>query len=463
MLRSNWLHIIFLCACWQAHAQAPSDRVWDNQRLQQQPELLERLLTDAMDGSDAKLLASLNEAYAQLPQADELLKMRAQAVLLRLNGRLDEAEALYRRLPHNHPNHLRDRLDEAAVLFENGKTREADAAFAALAEETLPAAVHANIARFRHAIARRQQWQWGFALQPVYNDNINNAPPPHCLNGVYCTRTTAQSAYGGSYGIQLAKTQPLRGKHNLAVQLQHDGTFYFGQNGYNEASARAALGWQYRDARYEWSLLPFYQIRLEGAESFSGNRAARALPYAHRHTLGTRLAWAYRPDRHSLFRIQLEAQRHRYRDAAYAHRQDGNQWSSAISFAKQITPQASLSAAYRYELFRPKHQHIGAFENNAAFQFHGLSGAWSQHWRGTGTDTRLSAHYGIRQYRGIAAFGTQAQRNREYGVGIAISQRQLQWRGWQPVLFYQHSRIRSNMPWAQRRKRSFGIGLEAGF
>lgn len=423
------------------------------------------LLMEALNGIDPERIESLANAYRHNTDADPLLLQRAQAAVLRLRGRIPEAATAYRTLLAADPDDVRNRLDAGAVQFANRQWADAAHHFQAAAQQNgLPENVYANIRRFQAALSQQSRWRFALSFSPVYNSNANNAAPPHCIRGLYCSRSRAVSAKGLAYAAAAEKTTPLYGGHNLLTAVRIGGTSYYAdrKSQYDDAAAEAALGWQWQNHVHSISLTPFYQIRLSGSDNFDNKseRRRRLLPYAEQSAVGVRAAFGRRLNAKLSLRLGAELAYPRHREAAAALNQNGRQESvqAALSYGNG---RAAVSAAYRYSRLQPQHAQRYGRRNHHAYHRHAVHVGASAAWRGW--NGRLLLGYAERRYRGTAPFSEQAQRNREYSAELTLAHDKLQWRGLMPAVGYQYSRIRSNQPWAERRHGQWLLTLEKNF
>lgn len=444
-------------------------KVWDNTALTAQPELLAQMLLYALNGRDVDLIQSLSEAYQSIEHADKALLKRSQATVLRLQKRLDEAENIYKELLQEYPDDVRNRLDLAAVQFENGHLGDADKLFAEVENEAdLPDVVRDNIARFRQAASQQTSWQFDASLQPVRNNNVNNVPLPHCLQGVYCTSERPQSAQGMTYDFSANKRMPISGGHSVMVHGQISGTTYFldKKSQYDDASVRLSLGWHHQNWRNHIGIDPFYRLSLNGSHEFSNKieRKRRLIPYLNHYATGLRVAFSRQHNNHWQSRFAVEHYHNRYLEKAQARRNNGTHNSIYVSLAHRPSVNTTLFTAYQFDRFSPDRKVLNGHTNNAAFHRHGIQAGWLQNWQGTGgLHTSAILAYGQRQYQGMAAFSTQSQHNREYVFSVSIGHNRIHWKQFSPILHYQYSRINSNQAWAERKSQQLGIGLEKQF
>ena len=116
------------------------------------------------------LLARLEQDNAGGTERDFLSAMIALA-----KHDYRRAETLLRKILQDNPNAVRVRLELARTLFFAGKDEEADYHFKLAIGQKPPAAVVANITRFREAIRARRAWRFNVNLAIAPDSNINSA------------------------------------------------------------------------------------------------------------------------------------------------------------------------------------------------------------------------------------------------------------------------------------------------
>lgn len=446
-------------------------RVVDDDFLLAHPQVLENALREALNGSHADLTASLAALYRRLPDYDKTLYGRAEALAAKLNGMPSETVARYRALHRDDPSDDRVLLDLAAAEFEDFRLKEAAAHFDEAATRDLPRPVADNVARFRKRIDDLTAWQWSGGISPTVNSNANNAAPAYCLNfgaQTACSTTKPIRAKGLSYELNADKLTPLAEHHYLKFRANLSGTSYFfdKQSAYDDAFGRVYLGWQGRDARRVWNVLPFYQAQLAGSDDFDGKREnnRRFAPYMLAHGTGVQVSHLRRFGRGTQLFASLERYRQHYREEARAVRNNGWQDSTYVSLAQNIGASATVFGGWQFARFVPDNQSVRNTVNNAAYNRHAVNVGWIQKWQTLGgLNSRVSASFAHRNYKGRAAFADEGQKNRETSVSLGLSHDKLSYRGITPTLNYEYGRTKSNAPYAERRRRQVYIGADWRF
>lgn len=434
------------------------------------PRILEDALVQALNSNSADLVSSLAALYRKQPNHNPKLIARADALLAKLKGRTSEAVERYRTLYESDVSDDRILLDLAVAEFQDYRFGEAAAHFRHAAQRDIPAPVLENVKRFQEAVKRQTEWKWSGGISPVHNDNANNAAPRYCIETrgqTACSITLPISANGLNYDLNTEKLTPLYEHHTIKFRANLSGTSYFfdRKSAYDDAFGRAYLGWQRKDGKQTVSVLPFYQAQLAGSSEFDSKKEnnRRASPYMLAHGVGVQLSHMVNLGNATQLYYSLERYRQNYRETDRALRNDGWHDSTYLSLARRFG-NTTLFGGWQYNRFVPENKNIHNIENNAAYRRNGFNIGWIQQWQFLGgLNSRLTASLANRRYKGIMAFGTEPQRNREHSFSISLSHNKLSYKGITPTLNYRYSHIHSNAPYAMRNVHQWSLGSEWNF
>ena len=450
--------------------------VLTQQDLLARPQLLARMLLQVLNGPpQSELLADLTSLYAQTPQPDMVLLRRAQGMQARYAGDYARAVQIYRELAAEAPQDMRIRLDLAAMLAEDKQWRESAQLFETVrSEPEVPAEVQNNVRHYLNHIAKQQQWQWSGGLSPSFDNNVNNAPPPHC-SPFGCSRERAEDAVGVAYSLGVAKNQPLAGHHNLHVQLDVSGTNYYWSNksAYDSAYGRLGAGWLWQDARQRLLVMPFYQFQLSGTDNWDGRKPQ------NNHTLKMHM-WAHAPGLRTEYsrlltprwqlHTALDAYRQHYRMDTKAEMYNGWYLGESISLAWRATARNTLYAGLNFNQMLPEQSTLRGKPNNAAYRRHGIAAGWIHDWDALGgLSTRLNVSFAERRFRGTAlnitpqGFPHEQRRDHEIQYSASLWHRNWTILGLTPKLNFSWQHTRSSHVWAERKSRQVFVELEKQF
>lgn len=451
------------------HEKIPVDAiVMNHQDLHQQPEQLQILLWQALNTHNIDLIKDLLSIYEKNASPHDALKKRAQAHIWRLQGKNKQAIELYEQLLKEEPNHIRNRLDLGAVQLEDNRLGDAQKTFQIAQTTTkLPENVEKKIHLFQSFIHHQTRWQFSGSVSPIRHNNVNNVAISHCIQGIYCSNEKPEKAYGLAYEWSVEKRTPIRRNHAWLIQANLNGNNYFlsKKSQYDDVTVRLAMGWQWQNHRRSMSVLPFYQIQGAGSHEFVNKKVnnKRLMPFVLAHSVGASVQFSqiYSNDwqsRHSFERSKIF-----YREEASARRNNGFHDQMQHMLIWRVSPQTHFFTAYQYNRFVPSNKLLNHRENFRAFQRHAIHLGWSQSWKKSGFQSRINMSYAKRNYRGIAPFGREAQRNREWGFSVTLGHEKWVWRGFKPNLNIQINQINSNQIWAKRRSKQIFVRLEKSF
>lgn len=471
--QQQWLRQLENTPLQQLEEEAQPMRVLTQQDLRQQPQLLAAMLVQVLNSRpQPELLEDLTGLYAQVPQPDPVLLRRAQGMAAKYRNDYVRATDIYRQLAAEQPDDVRIKLDLAAMLSEDKQWRESAQLFNAVRREPeLPEAVKQNVKKYLDDIARLQYWSWSGGLSPAFEDNVNNAPPPHC-SPLGCSRERAENASGLAYGLGLAKNRALAGHHNLRIQLDVSGTSYYWSNksSYDSAYGRLGAGWLWQDARQRLLVLPFYQFQFSGTNNWGGrklqnDRTFKLYMWAHAAGLRTEYNRLFSPRWQAY--LTLDAYRQRYRLAEQAKRSNGWYLGESVSLAWRASPHNTLYVGLSANQMLPEQSTLNGVPNNSVYRRYGANAGWIHDWDWLGgVSTRLNASVAVRRFRGTAlnitphGFFPAQRRDKEVQYSATVWHRNWSMWGLTPKLNFSWQRIRSSHVWADRNNKQ--VFLELG-
>lgn len=474
--QQQWLRQLENMSLQQPEKEAKPMQVLTQQDLRRQPQLLAAMLVQVLNSHpQPELLEDLTALYTQVSQPDPVLLRRAQGMVAKYRGDYVRATEIYRQLAAEQPDDMRIKLDLAAMLSEDKQWRESALLFDAVRQNPeLPEVVKQNVDKYLDDIFKQQQWNWSGGLSPAFEDNVNNAPPPHC-SPLGCSRERTESASGLAYGLGLAKNRALSGHHNLRIQLDVSGTSYYWSNksSYDSAYGRLGGGWLWQGARQRLLVLPFYQFQLSGTDNWGGKKPQNNHTFKLHmwaHAPGVRVEYSRLLSPRWQAYLALDAYRQRYRLAEQAKRSDGWYWGENLSMAWRASPRNTLYAGLSANQMLPERSTLNGIPNNSAYRRYGMNAGWIHDWEWLGgVSTRLNASVAARRFRGTAlnitphGFFPGRRRDREVEYSVAVWHRNwLVW-GMTPKLNFSWQRIRSSHVWAERDNKQVFLELEKQF
>ncbi|MDO5686217.1 MAG: porin family protein [Neisseria sp.] len=383
------------------------------------PQLLQLALDSALSLDHVENVRFLLPLYRQLPERDPVLLLYAEAVVARADGDLDGAIARYRQIIAERPELTPMRLLLAVALFENHEdTAAADQFEKIRAEKDLPPEVTNVANQYLSALQARQSWSFNAGLQYLQDSNINNAPRERYYG--HWKMPEPEAAHGIGYRASLEKTFPLRNGWNTQLGLELDGKSYWDNHRYDEITARAYGGVGYRNLRSQVALLPFFEKKWYGGDSYA-NMPGFRLQASH---------WL-----HPRWQVLGALEYGRKYQQQYKYL-DGNSYLGSATAVYLASPRQYWIAGL--DLGRETAQDADSTYNRA-----GVRGGWGQEW-GKGVSTLLVAGAAKRRYEDKAWARDEMRRDTEYFATASVWLRDLHWYGLTPRLNVAWQRYSSN-------------------
>lgn len=428
--------------------------------LQQQPELLFRLLVEALTNNDAALVASLTPLYQTQPNADVQLLQWSEALLAANQKQFGKAISYYEKVLAAKPEAQAVRFQLAIAQFKQRHNQESKSQFEWLSQQHLPVPLTQLAQYYLAQLASQDTWQFHFSSNYLKESNVNNAPKAGTVAEGFTPSSQPQSAEGVGYQFNLSKNWALPKGFFTRFSGDLYGKYYWQNGKYDEFTARGQLGLGYRHHLGEITLLPFAEQYW-----FAGGEKARENHRLQRYSkqFGAELAASYWLNPRWKVATLFEYAEQRYQPA---HRQlsNGNHyaWSNTLSF---------FPSNERLWFFGADYYRQNARWKANGFDRYGLRAGWSQQWQ-NGLVSQLQLNYARRLYHMAAAkpesifapsFFKVAQKNHEYGIAFTLWHRQLQWKGITPKVTWSYQNIHSNNPFAVYDRHRVYLTLSKGF
>ena len=391
--------------------------------LRQDPELFARVLDQAVISGNGEAIRELLPEYQQLPPAvrDEQLIRFAQAALASAEGDNKGAIALYREMIAADPSLQPVRLQMALALMQD---RQDEAAYDQLerlrAEELPPEIVHL-VDQAMETLRARRSWSFNANFYYHHEPNINSAPKQREMawgNGTL-SFPEQRSANGIYLGMDAEKRFPLSGNLYATLSPSANIDYYWDAKDYNDFRLRLGGGVGYQDSRLDVSIEPYVSRRMYGDKGYST-------------TIGSTLGAHYWATPKVRLSASTDINRTTHDEREHL---DGNRYFVGLNTLYIHKPTTYFFGG------------INAYDSNAqdpsdAFVRYGLSLGWGQEWP-HGVSSRSSLSYGRRLYDGADFFGIE-RKDHEYGVNVALWNRNWHFWGLTPKLNVEWSKTNSN-------------------
>ena len=405
-----------------------------------------QLFRIADQASAAGKTADAEAIYTALA-ADPDPEVRAEArfregMMLARARRWREAAVVFRALLDEKPNATRVRLELARVLAAMGDEAAARRQLRLAEAAGLPPDVAVVVNQFANALHSNKPFGGSLGLAVAPSSNINRATSATTLDTIIAPLTLSQDARRRSgVGLEGSAQAYLRlplGDHlSLVPRISGQGDVYRTSE-FDDISGSALVGLEWRLGADRISPSVGYTWRLYGG----------AL-YARTQTLA--LDWIHPAGPRAQLDMQASVSRARYVRNAL---QDGEIYAGAASYERALTPKLGISLTLD-----------GARQTAADPGYATWSGGGTALvWRDLGRTT-VFASAGVRRLEGDARLFLFPERRREWllQATAGATLRQLQWRGFAPVIKVSWERNQSSVGLYDYRRLATTVGVTRAF
>ncbi len=252
----------------------------DNARLSKQPALAMALLDQAVREGQWPVVEAILPVYEAFPDADRTLVRFAKAGLARSNGNYDQAIAQYRAILSEHPELDAVRLDMARAMFENHQYDTAEYHFRRVLQSDPPENIREIIAYYIERIQQGSELTGTLSVSYLNDSNVNNASNSKTIrvgDRLFLRNKDSfpQRGEGIWFNGVLQKDVSLYNQHGLRFMGTVNGKSYWNNHDFDDVTSRAYAGYQWRDYRQQFALLPFYEKRWYSTEAYSSGPGVR--------------------------------------------------------------------------------------------------------------------------------------------------------------------------------------------
>lgn len=402
--------------------------------LLKQPELMKRLLGEALQRNDSKIVALVLPVYQNylktlhtISEAESSLNDWASAVVAQSQGNYSQAVKLYRALNAKYPEHQIIRLQMAISLFNNYENEAAQDQFERIKADNENKNVTVLIDRYLEAIRHRSDWSFQLGASYFKDNNVNNAPKA----GTYIGRFKAyepEKASGIFYRLTTSKQWILAKQYYALLEADATGKYFFDNKKYNELSAELGLSLGYRDGTYDIRFGPYMKKNWYAG----GNRNSHALR-SFSEEWGAQAqasAWLSPKWRVSSY---LSLGHEKYQRNQYL---TGNNLTSSLSLS--YVPSSTQFWTLGFDAYRRN-----AEEKGSAYDLANVRLGWNQDYN-WGVSTYLQLSYAKRKYKDKHFFFNIKQKNDEYGALLSVWHRDIHWKGFTPRVSVAYQHVKSN-------------------
>lgn len=406
---------------------------------------LETRINAAIIGKDWARLEQLLKQYKQVSDKDQTLYDYGLGALYRHQGKQKKAIALYRQILARQPDLHYPRFDLAMMLFED-KQYQAAKTELELAKPNLTLPLQRLVDQILANMQKAQRWQPSLNLSYESTDNVNQASDLKEIrlgNATFVRSgdSLPQSAHGIDYTLGASRELNLSGNHYLYSDFEVDGVDYWDNHDYSEITARANLGYRYKDIHQSWGIIPLFEQNWLGGDRYNQNYGA-TLEYNRQLNQQWQLSG-------NVGHIQK-----RYQDSSIADRYDGH--SNSIAGLVLYQPKPNWLVYGGADYMRDDLSDEAESSNRKGIRLGGVYSTEQLVWRG-------SMRYAKRDFWADNFWYDKKRHDDEYQFNASLSHKKLQWHGFKPKLNYSYQKIASNLDLYDRQNNNWFISFDKSF
>ncbi|MBV6529896.1 DUF560 domain-containing protein, partial [Ursidibacter maritimus] len=398
----------------------------NDEQLADNPNLISHFLNLAVDQKQEMLIPKLIEMYRKYPQRDLILVDYAQGAYFHSIQDYKKAIKLYSNLLKTHPYLDKVRFKLAQWLFEDTQLSNAEEQFNQLKNATLPNFINKQIALYQEAIKEKQEINFNIKFSYIKDNNINNASSePYIYIGSTKFKKTEESlpqkAEGIQYQLNINKIHNIKDNHNIYIENELEGKYYWNNKEYNDINNRFYLGYQYQNANNRFAFLPYYEKRWYSQKQYSNEN-------------GIRLELDKRLSNQWQFSTSSEFAQTRYKHSSQKRKKQ--LYSGTLVHI--LSPKTALYLGSDI-LFENTHQ-----KRNNSNRYSLRLGA--SHQIKNLFSTQITLQVAKRYFKGNDLFVAKKRKDTEWNFSATIWKKEWNLWGIIPKLNYRYQKINSNIP-----------------
>lgn len=406
---------------------------------------LEARINAAIMRKDWAQLEQLLKQYKKVADKDQTLYDYGLGALYRHQGKQKQAIALYRQILARQPDLHYPRFDLAMMLFEDKQYQAAKTELEIAKPHLLPPLQHL-VDQVLANMQKAQGWQSSFNLSYESTDNVNQASDLKEIklgNATFVRSDDSlpQSAHGVSYNLGASQEKNISGNHYLYSNAEINGTSYWDNHDYSEITARANLGYRYKDIHQSWGIIPLFEQNWLGGERYNQNYGA-TLEYNRQLSKVLQLSG-------NVGHIQK-----RYADSNIADRYDGH--SNSIAGLVLYQPKSNWLVYGGADYMRDDLKDEAESSDRKGIRIGGVYSPNQLIWRG-------SLRYAKRDFWADNFWYDKKRHDNEYQFNASVSHKKLQLHGFKPKLNYSYQKVASNLDLYDRANNNWFISFDKSF
>lgn len=392
---------------------------------------LEEQLKQAIYQQSAVQIQTLLTQYSTVKNPDPILISYAKAKLHFLKGNAEQAVAIYRDILSQKPELNSIRMEMAIALVASFQDKSAQTQLYKLkAVEGLPPQAYDKINHYIDIINQRNEWQFNASISYVSTKNVGNIASNREIENTGFRKNDdmlPQKAKGFSYSLDMAKDSNITGTHYFRFANEHQGQIYWNNHQFDDISNRTLAGYVYKQRDYNLKILPFYEKRWYGNNSYHWSN-------------GGQLSFSYWLSQKWQNQSTFEYQKRRFFDN---NEQNGHIQTFSTTFAFYPNPKQLFFLGSSF-----------VKENTQAEQYRStlknIRAGWIQEYA-LGISSQINAGFSLRQFKSETVLGGflplgKARRDKIYYANVQLWKRNWHLWGITPKLNVKWKKQVSNLP-----------------
>lgn len=391
--------------------------------------LIERLLNIAIESRQIDVIKKLLPIYQKFPTQDRLLVLFAQAKIAKSEGKYSDAITYLRQMLAISPDLTPVRIKLGIVLFLEQQDNSAKEQFnKALSDLTLPSDIQDLVNQYLLALEKRDSWNVKLSVRYLNEENVNNASSSlNIENTAFVKGRTMlpQKANGVGYTLGLERDFNLLNAHYLHFENYLLGKNYWDNHDYDDIINRTYLGYRNKNAKQNWSILPFYEQQWYGNHRYKWAGGVRA-EYRDWVAKNWQISTA------------LEYSRNHYHSNTNLN---GNNKLASFTLVWQRNPRQFFYTGFDFS-------RETTLERSYSYDLKTARVGWGQEWS-WGISSRVNTSISNREYKADLRLGSvfsfsKPREDNIYSVGVTVWKRD--WHLWSvtPKLNYSWKKQDSN-------------------
>ncbi|MFW2177880.1 MULTISPECIES: surface lipoprotein assembly modifier [unclassified Moraxella] len=418
--------------------------------LKQNPQELEKLLTQMIQKQNADALAELLPIYSEYAMRDESMIEWGNAIIAMSKGDIQQSIKLYRKVNAVLPNIKLLRFQLAQALFQDKQYKAAKNELEKLRSSYTAQADIDQINQFIQAIDHQNSWNFNVNAYFINDNNLTNASPKGTSYNGLVNNQSHQEGKGIGYGLSADKKWSLDDRFFTSAKFNLYGKNYWDNKKFNEANANVGAGIGYQNATSEIELYPsFTQGWYGGGTSGDGDLEK----YSKNSALNLSVSHWFDPK-------LLYQNFSQYGKIRYEEPFDSNDINTRI-FSNTLVYLPKQTRSFYAGLDLINGDNSKGYDYNS-YDKKGVRLGWSEAWN-HGISTRVNLGFGKKDFDGQQFLTNIERKDKEYDLGLSIWKRDFTIFKLTPRLSWNYHKVTSNSPFDEYSKNNVNFELTQTF